>query len=158
MKKVLLMTFVACFALLAASCHKDDDVNTEFKGLSGTTWTAQQTLNQIISTDMNVSMDMTVKCTLAFADNTKGTLTVVDSEVSYMMGSVLQEYPAKTHTYDFTYTFDNTKGTISTTIGGRALSIPFTYSKETNTIRFSLIQTMEEHNMSFTFDLTFTQK
>lgn len=151
------MTFVACFAMLCASCHKDDDNSTEYKGLSKTTWTAQQTLNKLIASDMDVSMDMTLKCTLAFTDLTNGTLTVTDSETSYMMGSVLQEYPSKTNTYNFTYTFDGTKGTITTT-NGRILSIPFTYNKENNTINFSFSQTMEEHDITFDFHLSFKRQ
>lgn len=157
MKKLFLMTFVACFAMFFASCHKDDNVTPGTNGLAKTTWTAEKTLNRIIASDMNVAMDMTLKCKLAFADDTKGTLTVTDSETSYMMGSVLQEYPAKTNTYNFTYTFDGARGTLSTT-NGRILSIPFTYNKENKTIQFSFTQAMEEHDISFSFDLTFSQQ
>lgn len=166
MKKIFLMTFVACFTLFAA-CQKDDNINTdvvdddpttEVKPLVSTTWTAHQIEEYLVSTDMYVSLEMTLDCEMTFTDETNGTLSATAVVDAYMMGTYMTSYPATTHTYDFTYTLDGATGTIQATEGGQTLTIPFTYDEGAKTINFSLSQMMEEYGIMFDFDLIFTQK
>ena len=150
MKKVLLMTFVACFAMMFASCQKDLE-------LSGTTWKAHQVINETSTIEgITGTVDMTMDCTLIFADATTGTLSITMSGSVSVMGIPVMTFPADTYSDNFTYTFDGENGVLSATDAesGENVTIPFTYNKKDKTINFSV----KQDDVDINFDLSFTQE
>lgn len=153
MKKVLLLTFVACVAMMFGSCQKEVE-------LSGTTWKAHQTINQTLTMEgVTGTVDMTLDCMMKFADATTGSLDITMGGTVAAMGMTIP-VPTQTSTQAFTYTFDGEREgvlTASDAEAGENISIPFIYNKEDKTISFS-INTGEESGLDLNFDLVFTQQ
>ena len=143
------MTFVACFAMMFASCQKDLE-------LSGTTWKAHQVFNETTTIEgVTGTVDMTIDCTLKFADATTGSLSLTMSGSITAMGMTLP-IPQETLSDNFTYTFDGENGVLSATDAesGESATIPFTYNKKDKSINFSV----DQEDVDINFDLSFTQE
>ena len=151
MKKLFLMTFVACFAMMFASCEKEVELN-------GTTWKAHETISQQM-TEMGMTMDVRVvmDCTLNFKDATTGTLNMIINGSASMMG---QEFPMpeQNNTESFTYTFDGENGVLSSTDPTETMTIPFTYNKKDKSIDINLNEKDEDTGMDLNFHLHFVQQ
>lgn len=151
MKKLFLMTFVACFAMMFASCEKDVELN-------GTTWHAHDTATQQI-TQMGITVDAAVDmdCTIAFADATSGTLTTTLGGTITVFGET-QTVPQQTYTDGFSYTFDGKTGVLTSTDPNETETIPFTYNKKDKSIDVEINQKDEESGLDLTFHLHFVQQ
>lgn len=151
MKKLFLMTFVACFAIMFASCEKDVELN-------GTTWKAHETASQQI-TQMGMTLDVNVdmNCTLNFKDATTGTINIILNGSASMMG---QEFPMpeQNETDSFTYTFDGKSGVLKSTDPTETETIPFTYNKKDKSINIDITEKDEESGMDLSFHLHFVQQ
>lgn len=151
MKKLFLMTFVACFAMMFASCEKEVELN-------GTTWKAHDTMSQQI-TEMGMTIDatMTYDCTLKFADATTGTLTMTFSGTASLMGQSFP-IPEETSTESFNYTFDGEAGVLTSTDPTNTETIPFTYNKKDKAIDININEKDEDTGMDLSFHLHFVQQ
>ena len=154
MKKTLFLALLACVTMVFTSCTKE-------KELIGTTWTTHTVMSEDISEDdftgtMNLIMDGTMK----FVDATKGTMTMTSSATVTTGGQTypLPFFDEETETFDFTYTFDGEKGTLTATYeDGETDTIPFTYDKKENTIKISQTDVDEETGETMTFEFVFTE-
>lgn len=154
MKKLFLMTFVACFAMMFASCNKELELN-------GTTWKASQTFSESYTEDgITGSITMEMDCTMNFADATKGTLAMTMSGSLAIGGISVLPLEPDTQVADFTYTFDGTNGTLTSVDKetGENATIPFTYNKKDKTILISINEKEEDLGVDIKFDLVFTQE
>lgn len=148
MKKLFLMTFVACFAIMFASCEKDVELN-------GTTWKAHENIKQQVSQMGDVNIDL--NCTLNFKDATTGTINMIINSSVSVMG---QEFPMpeQNNTESFTYTFDGKAGVLTSTDPTDTETIPFTYNKEDKTINIDINEKDEESGLDINFHLHFVQQ
>lgn len=148
MKKLFLMTFVACFAIMFASCEKDVELN-------GTTWKAHENIKQQVSQMGDVNIDL--NCTLNFKDATTGTINMIINSSVSVMG---QEFPLseQNNTESFTYTFDGKAGVLTSTDPTDTETIPFTYNKEDKTINIDINEKDEESGLDINFHLHFVQQ
>lgn len=151
MKKLFLMTFVACFAMMFASCEKEVELN-------GTTWKAHETISQQM-TEMGMTMDVRVvmDCTLNFKDATSGTLNMIINGTASVMG---QEFPMpeQNNTESFNYTFDGEAGVLTSTDPTETEVIPFTYNKKDKSIDINITEKDEDTGMDLNFHLHFVQQ
>lgn len=139
MKKLLLVAFVACLSVFATSCSKEKD-------LVGTSWVYSLTQSADYS---GITIDVEASLTLAFTDETNGKLDM--SVVASSAGTVLEN---QSESYDITYTFDGTNGTI--TYEGE--SMDFVYNEDDNTISMTMVDTDEETGETTTETYVFTEK
>lgn len=151
MKKVLLMTFVACFAMMFGSCQKDLD-------LIGTTWKAHDTVNQQITEEgVTATAELTYDYVLNFIDATTGKMTITYNGTVSAMGMT---FPINNEpiSANYTYTFDGENGTITTAEEDDNVTMPFTYNKKDKTILISINEKDEEMGLDINLDLVFTQE
>lgn len=148
MKKLFLMTFVACFAMMFASCEKEIELN-------GTTWKAHENIKQQVPQMGDVNIDL--NCTLNFKDATTGTINMIINSSVSVMG---QEFPLseQNNTESFTYTFDGKAGVLTSTDPTDTETIPFTYNKEDKTINIDINEKDEESGLDINFHLHFVQQ
>lgn len=148
-----MMTFVACFAMMFASCNKELELN-------GTTWTASQTLNESYTeAGIEITTTMTTDCTMKFIDATKGSLAVTIYGSTTYMGHTYNSAP-ETQEEAFTYTFDGATGTLTAVDEetGEHATIPFTYNKSDKTIHIDISEPGEDGEPDFELNLVFTQE
>lgn len=151
MKKLFLLTFVACFAMMFASCEK------EMK-LDGTTWKANDTYNKEFTyMGTNVEANINMDCTMAFADATKGTLKMKLNATVTAMGQTAP-VPESVEEDSFTYTFDGEKGELTSTDPNETDKIPFTYNKKDNVIVIDYTSVSEQLGVDFQFHMVFKQQ
>lgn len=145
------MTFVACFALMFASCEKEVELN-------GTTWKAHESISQQM-TQMGMTVDATIDldCTLNFQDGSNGTINMITNGSASFMGQVFP-MPEQNVTENVTYTFDGENGTLTPTEGSDTEPIPFTYDKKNKTINIDIVQKDEEIGLDLNIHLHFTQQ
>lgn len=151
MKKLFLLTFVACFAMMFASCEK------EMK-LDGTTWKAIDTYNKEFTyMGTNVEANINMDCTMTFADATKGTLKMKLDATVTAMGQTAP-VPESVEEDTFTYTFDGEKGELTSTDPNETDKIPFTYNKKDNVIVIDYTSVSEQLGVDFQFHMVFKQQ
>lgn len=127
MKKLFLMTFVACFAMMFASCEK------EMK-LDGTTWTTQETIKQNLSYQgVPVEATFNLESTLNFTDATQGILKMKIGGMVTVMGQTAP-IPENNLEDPFAYNFDGERGELYSGDPNDTERIPFTYNKSDKTI------------------------
>lgn len=153
MKKIFLMTFVACIAMMFGSCQKELELN-------GTTWKANSTVSESDSSE-GITMTTTISedFVLKFVDATNVTMTLTTS-VSYTVMGQTHNYEPETQTGSLTYTFDGTNGTLTAKDEetGETETVPFTYNEKDKTININIVEPGEEGEDDFVLDLVFTQQ
>ncbi len=151
MKKLFLMTFVAYFAMMFASCQKDVE-------LSGTTWKAHGSdSTQMYVDGRTADITADVDCSLQFADATNCSLTSVFSGTIFISDMEIPA-PSTTEVNGFTYTFDGKKGVLKSNDPSEIEDLNFTYNKKDNSIDIDINVPSNEIHGEVNYHLHFVQQ
>lgn len=149
MKKRMFVAFMACIAVMFASCNKEKELN-------GTSWKTHTTVSQnVIEDGVSAHVDATMDATIKFTSATTGVFSMTTSGVVTSMG---MQFPLEETVgpENFTYTFNGNKGRLTfIERDGETETVPFTYNKQNNTI---LIIDREDDADEISIELVFTEE